>query len=230
MKKCVAISDSHGKHDEITKDIDSGDIIFHSGDITNKGTPAQILEFLNWFGRLDFKHKIFIAGNHDFGFQPALSAIPPIYPDIAPEFKEMGITYLMDSMVEIDGLKIYGSPWQPRFYDWAFNLDRGEAIAQKWALIPEGLDVLLTHGPVYGILDDTPNGMRVGCEELYKRIAIVKPKIHICGHIHYARGYKDFNGTSYINASNLDERYEYRNKPISFILDDENDLIDFNID
>lgn len=218
MIKCVAISDTHNKHEEITNDIGSGDIIFHSGDVTNRGTKSEILTFLNWFGGLDFKHKIFIAGNHDFAFLPTLSAFPPIYPDIAPEFKEMGITYLMDNMVEIDGLKIYGSPWQPRFYDWAFNLDRGEAIAQKWVLIPEGLDVLLTHGPAYGILDDTPNGLRVGCEELYKRLAIVKPKYHIAGHIHYGYGMKIMDDTTFINASSLNERYEYHNKPVQFYL------------
>lgn len=123
-------------------------------------------------------------------------------------------------MVEIEGLKIYGSPWQPRFYDWAFNVDRGDAISKKWELIPEGIDILVTHGPAHGILDDTINGMRVGCEELFKKVVQVKPRIHVCGHIHWAYGMRDFNDTTYINASSLGENYRYENKPIVINYDD----------
>mgnify|MGYP006268769609 CR=1 FL=1 len=206
-KKIVCISDTHGKHDLITKDLPDGDMIIHAGDVSNVGKPNEIYDFLNWFSTLPYKHKIFIAGNHDFAFE--------INDDIAPEYKELGVTYLMDNMVEIDGIKIYGSPWQPRFYDWAFNVDRGPAIAEKWAKIPTDLDILITHGPAFGILDDTIQGLRVGCEDLYNKIMEVKPKYHICGHIHYAYGMVTREHTTFINASNLGERYEYRNYPIS---------------
>jgi Icc-related predicted phosphoesterase len=121
---------------------------------------------------------------------------------------------LMDEMVTVGGLKIYGSPWQPRFFDWAFNVNRGEDIAKKWVPIPTDLDILITHGPAYGILDYTYTGQRVGCEELYKKIMEVQPVIHVCGHIHYAFGYKEFNNTNFFNASSLGEDYQYHNKPI----------------
>jgi Icc-related predicted phosphoesterase len=206
MRKISLISDTHGKHDLITKDLPGGDIIIHAGDVSNVGKSNEIYDFLNWFSTLPYKHKVFIAGNHDFGFE--------IMNEIAPEYQELGVTYLMDRMVEIDGLKIYGSPWQPRFYDWAFNVDRGEAIAKKWEKIPENLDILITHGPPFGILDDTIQGQRVGCEELYKKVTQVKPKYHIFGHIHYGYGMKIMEETTYINASSLGERYEYRNKPV----------------
>jgi len=90
--------------------------------------------------------------------------------------------------VIIEGVKFYGSPWQPRFFDWAFNLDRGEEIKKKWDLIPMDTDVLITHGPPYGILDLTHEGEKVGCEELMKAVLRVQPKIHIFGHIHEAYG------------------------------------------
>jgi Icc-related predicted phosphoesterase len=208
--KIVTISDTHGKHHELTKDLTEADIIIHAGDCTNVGKDYELLNFLDWFGGLPYKHKIFIAGNHDFYFEDNN--------DIAQKYKDKGVIYLMDQMVEVEGLKIYGSPWQPRFYDWAFNVNRGEEIAKKWAGIPEGLDILVTHGPAFGILDDTVNGMRVGCEELYKKIFEVKPKYHICGHIHYGRGYRELDGVTFINASSLGESYQYQNKPIQFHL------------
>lgn len=234
MKRIIAVSDTHNKHFELNKDLDAlgyeeETIFIHAGDCTNSGTPGELVKFLNWLGALNYKYKIFIAGNHDFCFENPNLDNPPIYPDIAQEFKDMGIIYLMDQMIEIDGIKIYGSPWQPRFYDWAFNLNRGEQIAQKWKLIPENLDILLTHSPPYGILDDTYGGRRVGCEELYKKIVSITPKIHIFGHIHYGRGYKDFNGTSFFNAASMGENYLTINKPIVIILDDDNDIIDINV-
>jgi len=218
--KVITISDTHGKHDELTNDINDllnntpidkdNTIIIHAGDVSNLGKLHEIKNFLDWFSALDIKHKVFIAGNHDFGFE--------ISNTIAPEYEEMGVTYLMDRMVEINGIKIYGSPWQPRFYNWAFNVDRGDAIAKKWENIPHGLDILVTHGPVFGILDDTIQGIRVGCEELYKKVMEVKPKYHICGHIHYGYGTRLMDETVFINASSLGENYQYENEPIVFYL------------
>lgn len=212
MKKVTCISDTHGKHNLLTKDLPGGDFVIHAGDISNIGTLEQIKEFLDWFSDLNYTHKIFVAGNHDFAFENMNIT------DIAPEYKEKGVIYLFDRMIEIDGLKIYGTPWQPRFYDWAFNVNRGDAIAKKWESIPEGLDILIVHGPAFGILDCTWNGQRVGCEELYKRVFGVKPKFMICGHIHFSYGMRELDGVTFINASSLGENYNYRNKPIIFYL------------
>jgi len=216
MKREITfISDTHTKHRELTKDLPGGWMIIHCGDISNRGYISEINEFTEWFSHLPYEHKIFIAGNHDFGFEDVRH-----YNDPAPIIPD-GVIYLEDEMVEIDGIKIYGSPWQPRFYNWAFNVDRGEAIAKKWKLIPGDADIVVTHGPVFGILDDTVQGLRVGCEDLYQRIMDIKPKIHACGHIHYGYGLKDHDGITFVNASSLGERYTYDNKPIVLDYDQE---------
>ncbi len=215
--KMTFISDTHGKHEYLTSNrmgniLGNGDVLVHAGDISNVGKTHEIKDFLDWFSNTDFTHKIFIAGNHDFGFEQVH--------DIAPEYKEKGVHYLFDSEVVIDGIKFYGSPWQPEFYDWAFNLPRGEKLAEKWALIPENTDILITHGPASGMLDWVPSGLQVGCKDLFHRIMKVQPKIHVCGHIHCAYGQKNFNGVEFLNAAVLNERYVHENKPI---------VIDFDV-
>ena len=216
--KMTFISDTHGKHEHLTSKaynniLGSGDVLVHAGDVSNVGKSHEIKSFLDWFSNTDYTHKIFIAGNHDFGFEQVQ--------DIAPEYKEKGVHYLFDSEVVIDGVKFYGSPWQPEFYDWAFNLPRGEKLAEKWAMIPGNTDILITHGPAYGMLDWVPSGTQVGCQDLFHRIMEVQPKIHVCGHIHCAYGQKYFNGVEFLNAAILNERYMYENKPISLEFDTE---------
>lgn len=225
-KRIVFISDTHNKHKRLNSKgmgnvLGSGDFLVHAGDSTSVGKDYEIRNFLDWFSKTDFTHKIFIAGNHDFGFQPTLSAFPPIYPDIDPKYKENGVHYLLDSSVEIDGIKFYGSPWQPEFYNWAFNLPRnGSELQLVWNKIPGDVDVLITHGPPFSILDVAPNG-RVGCELLYKRVFEVKPKIHVFGHIHDSYGQRSIDGVEFLNASVLDDRYEYTHKPIVVDFDTE---------
>lgn len=208
MKKITFISDTHGRHYKMTNDITGGDIIIHAGDVSNRGLISEIKDFMDWFGQLPYKHKIFIAGNHDFGFEDIRHSNEP-----GIEIPE-GITYLEDDSVTIDGIKIYGSPWQPWFHDWAFNAHRGEAIAEKWKMIPDDVDILITHGPPHGILDKTERLMTVGCENLYKRVFEVKPKIHVFGHIHEGYGMREIDDVIFINASALDAHYLYSNKPI----------------
>jgi Icc-related predicted phosphoesterase len=210
-KKITFISDTHNKHKHLTSKgmgniLGSGDILVHAGDSTSMGQKHEINEFLKWFSNTDFEHKIFIAGNHDFGFEKET--------DIDQQFKDLGVTYLFDNDITIDGIKFYGSPWQPEFYNWAFNLPRGEELSAKWEKIPDDVDILITHGPAYGILDYAPIGGHVGCEELYRKIVEVKPKIHVCGHIHDSYGQKTMGGIEFLNASTLNDRYEYAHKPI----------------
>jgi Icc-related predicted phosphoesterase len=210
-KKITFISDTHNKHKHLTSKgmgniLGSGDILVHAGDSTSMGQKHEIEQFLKWFSNTDFEHKIFIAGNHDFGFEKET--------DIDQQFKDLGVTYLFDNDITIDGIKFYGSPWQPEFYNWAFNLPRGEELAAKWEKIPDDVDILITHGPAYGILDYAPIGGHVGCEELYRKIVEVKPKIHVCGHIHDSYGQKTMGGIEFLNASTLNDRYEHAHKPI----------------
>ncbi len=143
MPRIVCLSDTHNCTNEI--DVPDGDILIHSGDATITGTVEEVKLFNDWFAGQPHKNKIFIAGNHDWLFERDNM--------LARSLLDRSVVYLQDSSVVIEGLKIYGSPWQPRFYDWAFNLMRGAEIAEKWRLIPNDVEVLITHGPPHGILD-----------------------------------------------------------------------------
>tara|TARA_R110002073_G_scaffold128374_2_gene274096 strand:- start:242 stop:643 length:402 start_codon:yes stop_codon:yes gene_type:complete len=124
--------------------------------------------------------------------------------------------YLQDESVEIEGLKIYGSPWQPWFFNWAFNLRTPEELKEKWDKIPEDTDVLVTHGPPLGILDLTMDGLNVGCSELIKAVERIKPRAHIFGHIHEGYGDTMLDGCIFVNASINTHRYRPINEPIIF--------------
>ena len=227
-KRLTFISDTHTKHEKLNGFLPGGDILLCAGDISSRGYKTELENFFKWFDGIDnYDHKIFIAGNHDFGFQDE----PETIKGLLTGYKT--IDYLQDEYLGIqDGdepeLKIWGSPWQPEFHNWAFNLPRGEKIKEKWDLIPDDVDILITHGPAFGKLDYVPyDGLNVGCEELLKRIEEVKPKIHLSGHIHSGWGYV-FNGeTHFFNAAILNDRYEFRNKPITIEWDSETNGIEF---
>lgn len=219
MPRIVCISDTHLTHDKFRINVPDGDILLHAGDATYEGKPHEIFRFAKWFQELPHKHKIFVSGNHDFLFQDdqkrAVDILNGLDPAYYAEPKDRGITYLEDSMVEVEGLKIYGAPWQPWFYDWAFNLQRGAEIKAKWDLIPEGIDVLITHGPPEGYGDIVPTGERVGCVDLREALKRTKVRLHVCGHIHDGHGlYNTPEGTIIANASICDERYKPTHAPL----------------
>lgn len=214
------ISDTHNKHNQI--DVGSGDILFHTGDATSMGYFHEIQAFAEWFAKQDYKHKVFTPGNHDFGFEKE----PAKYYEM---FKDLGLHLLIDERVELEGVKIWGSPVTPWFWNWAFNRARNGAeaamhnvdfIFPHWDMIPNDIEVLLTHGPPYMILDElcyvdgTPKGQFVGCEDLAKRVEEIKPKIHAFGHIHCGHGAVEQNDTLFINGANLDEAYQSGYEPI----------------
>lgn len=211
----TCIADTHTLHNQIPlKYLTGGDVIIHAGDISSRGHIIDIKDFMDWYSKLPYTHKILIAGNHDFFFEKAtheqVVTLLAEYPNI---------TYLQDSGVTIDGIKIWGSPWQPWFYNWAFNCV-GEDIKQHWAKIPLDTSILITHGPVYGYLDLTLEGKRTGCPYLLETISTLKDlKYHICGHIH--EGYGRFlfaDGVEFINASVLNRSYRMTNAPIELII------------
>jgi predicted phosphodiesterase len=201
--RIVCLSDTHDLHRELA--VPDGDLLLHAGDATMKGTPWQIEAFDRWLGTLPHPHKIVIAGNHDWAFQRTPAAARGLI---------RNARYLEDEETTVAGLRIWGSPWQPWFFDWAFNLERGPAIAAKWVLIPDGIDVLVTHGPPLGILDRTSRGEDVGCADLLAAVQRVKPKLHVFGHIHEGYGTVDRDGTRFVNASNCTERYRPVQPPI----------------
>ncbi|MEI6947783.1 metallophosphatase domain-containing protein [Paraflavisolibacter sp. H34] len=205
--KFVAISDTHCRHKSLK--LPPGDVLLHCGDISYKGQKNEVVDFLNWMASLPYTHKIFIAGNHDFYFEKASPAeiaglLPP------------GVVYLNDSGVEINGIRIWGSPITPWFFNWAFNRPRGAPIKKHWDKIPADTDILITHGPVFGIHDTVINGRQAGCLDLLQKVKQVKPRVHLCGHIHEAYGSQKKGGTLFINACVLNELYELVNPPVVF--------------
>lgn len=209
--KVVAISDTHGLHDQVK--VPSGDVLIHCGDVCNRGSQYEVQRFLKWFDAFPHMHKVFIAGNHDFFFEEGYKE------DIQYELsKYPNITYLQDSMVEIDGVKIYGSPYTPTFFDWAFMLPRGsEQLRNKWLAIPDRVNILVTHGPAKGVLDTNIGGEDCGCELLRMAVVRTKPKYHLFGHIHEGYGVRqNLFGTMSMNCSVVDERYRVVNKPMEF--------------
>lgn len=220
------ISDTHTKHYEMTSDLPGGPIIVHAGDISSRGRKWEIEDFLEWFDSLPYTHKIMIPGNHDFFFEYDRIARTPQgsyrfgnanltreqVEEVTSKFPNIHI--LNDSGITLEGIKFWGSPITPWFHDWAYNRWTHE-IDQHWDLIPEDTNVLITHGPPYGVLDEViRDRQKVGCEKLMERVNQINPKIHVFGHIHEANGQEKIGDTLFINASSLNVRYDYTNKPI----------------
>lgn len=190
--RLVAMADTHGRHRELV--VPDGDVVIHAGDLTERGTRQSVADVARFLGALPHKHKVVIAGNHDFLFQKDSATAREI-------MRSNGLIYLQDEEVVLEGVRIWGSPWQPWFYDWAFNLRRGPAIDAKWQLIPQGVDVLVTHGPPMGMGDLVYSGEHVGCENLLKHLDRVEPRFHLFGHIHEARGQWQHGNTRVINVT-----------------------------
>ena len=217
--RLVVTSDCHGKLEQAN--LPAGDMLILGGDIlANKsGDPrtdaalqlTALRDLDAYCGRLRFKQVVMIAGNHDWIFER--------YKDAHRALKN--IIYLEDSAVEIDGVKFWGSPHQPWFYDWAFNHPRnGRALARYWSLIPDDTDVLITHGPPFGILDlPFGKGESAGCELLLKRVKEVNPRVHIFGHIHGSYGQQRIGPTLFVNACLCNELYQPVNPPHLIDLD-----------
>lgn len=206
--RIVTLSDTHGKHDLVQ--VPDGDLLLFAGDCSSRGYEQEIKPFLAWFAKQPHTYKVMIAGNHDFLFEDR--------PEYAESFIPDGVHYLNDSGCIIDGIRIWGSPVSPRFFDWAFNRDRGKQIDRHWAKIPGNTDILITHGPPVGILDKNMQGEETGCVDLLRQINRIKPKVNVFGHIHEGYGMLESNGTRFVNACNADAFYRMRNVPIVFDL------------
>jgi Calcineurin-like phosphoesterase. len=147
--KFIVISDTHGHHKKLI--LPEGDIIIHAGDISMRGEEHEVADFIRWFAKLDYRYKIFIAGNHDFFFERVTKEkIQSLIPD--------NVIYLHNSSIELEGIVIWGSPITPWFHNWAFNVHRGADIALYWSHIPCAADIVITHGPSYGCVDRTIYG------------------------------------------------------------------------
>lgn len=233
--KITFISDTHSKHKFLDGELPGGDLLIHAGDISSMGYNYEIKDFCEWFNSIDnYTHKVFIAGNHDWGFidrEPFYVHRSVLMPkpteDVLTE--NPGIKYLRDELYNVEGVNIYGSPWQPEFFNWAFNLPRkGEELKRRWANIPDITDILVTHGPAFGYVDKVLGRTEnLGCELLADRITQFRPKIHVSGHIHSGHGYTFDGHTHYINASVLNERYTYHYKPLTVNWEPNTNQIEF---
>ncbi|WP_404367193.1 metallophosphatase domain-containing protein [Marinobacter sp.] len=204
--KIVCISDTHGMHRQVS--VPGGDLLIHAGDCLGVGSLEELEDLNEWLGSLPHRHKILVAGNHDWCLQDE--------PDEAQKLVTAA-AYLRDSGVMINGLRFWGSPWTPVFHDWAFNLKRGQPLAERWALIPAETDVLITHGPPAGILDGVMTGIHeqsVGCEELRKAVDHLQPRLHVFGHIHEGHGQHEQDGTLFVNASTCLASFKPLNPPV----------------
>lgn len=193
--RIVCVSDTHGYHRDL--DLPAGDVVIFAGDMTQGGSMEQLADFDDYLGASSHSRRLVIAGNHDLCFERK--------PEQSRKVLQHA-TYLQDEAVEIDGMTIYGAPWQPTLVEgagsfWAFDLPRGEALAKKWASIPDEVDLLVTHAPPHGIRDEIYTGDAIGCRDLYERVAEVQPDIHVFGHVHERPGVERRDGTVFVNAA-----------------------------
>jgi len=217
--RIVAISDTHNRHEGI-KRMPEGDVLIHAGDLTGEGIPSEIFDAFAWLAKQPFERVIVIPGNHDFGFQ----RIPELAGALKSKFPRVEL--LNDSETMVNGFRVWGSPWQPWFHDWAFNFlpgSVGEQQAQeKWDTIPDDTAILVTHGPAYGILDETVRRKHVGCTALKARIEKVPNlRLHVCGHIHEAYGAEKHGDVLYVNACTCDSHYWPSQPPMLIDLDEQ---------
>jgi Icc-related predicted phosphoesterase len=200
--RLVLLSDTHGLHRQVN--VPAGDVLVFAGDATRKGDLAELADFDDWLAGLPHPEKIIIAGNRDFCFESQQAEALQIL---------RHAKYIQDETISLDGYRLYGSPWQPVFLNMAFNLERGESLRKKWALIPPDTDILVTHTPPSGFGDRTNAGMTVGDRDLTEATARIQPKLHVFGHIHEGYGKYPTDSTLFINASVVDGKFQPTNAP-----------------
>lgn len=191
--RIVAVADTHTFHGDFAAAIPEGDVFVHAGDICRAGTLDELAPFAAWLAALPHAHKLVVPGNHDWCFVREPASVRAM---LGPT-----VTVLEDAGCTIDGVRFWGSPWQPAYHDWAYNLPRGNSLAEKWSLIPDSTDVLVTHGPPEGIGDRTSIGGRHGCAELLRRVIELRPKLHVFGHIHEDGGAWQRGQTLFANVT-----------------------------
>jgi len=222
--RIVAISDTHNRHNDIT--IPKCDILISAGDYSLKGYDGEIKRFYKWLSEQPARYVVSIDGNHEVGAELSPKNAIEIAKNECPN-----VILLNNKKITIEGVNLYGMPDTPYFFNWAYNRARNISEQAMYNIplmkdytdkLPENTNILITHGPAYGILDELlyangdPKGQFVGCKDLLDRINIIKPDIHISGHIHCGYGEKHINGTSHYNVSICDERY-FPSNPVTVI-------------
>lgn len=213
--ECTFISDLHGHRPQLK----GGDLLIIAGDLTANNTFQSYIAFDYWLKAQDYRKKIFIAGNHDEGMK---------YNTHLDYLLDEKTEYLCDSETEFEGIKIFGSPWSLWFKEvnplCKSFMGTEKRLKEKYKLIPEGIDILVTHGPPLSVLDKNERELHCGSKSLRDHLEIVQPKIHVFGHIHEQGGkefvFKHENGkeTLCMNVSYVDKNYFPAHKPRNEIL------------
>lgn len=191
--KVLHISDTHNKHGQL-QDLPAADVLVYSGDFTLSGTENEVMDFMKWFCDLPYKHKVVIAGNHDNSlFGADLSGLPD------------NCHYLYDNGVTIEGIRFFGIPM-------FVEDDISGNYVEMFGNIPYNTDVLITHQPPYGILDESSN-IHYGSKALAAAVKNIKPMAHLFGHIHVANGLYQNGKVLYSNAAMVGEDYEICHNP-----------------
>lgn len=203
LVRVVCMSDLHHKYKQLFE-IPDGDILLIAGDLTLRGEGHELSAFNDWLGQQTHKHKVIIPGNHDLTFESNWEWAEAHVPEAD--------AILNQTTYEAEGLKIYGEPRQPWFHDWAFNVARPD-MKKVWDKVPEDTDIVLTHGPPWGVGDLCRNG-HVGCVHQREYIIKHEPRLVVCGHIHEGYGLYQLGKTLVANASTCNSKYQLVNPPI----------------
>lgn len=204
--KFVAISDTHGQHRSLN--LPMGDILLHTGDVSEHGEKEEILDFIEWMDTLDFEFKIFIGGNHDAFLEKYSERIPKLLPD--------DVFYLENEGIEINNTMIWGSPAVPDLYGFPFGKERGFQMEENWKYMPFDTQILMTHTPPRGILDKNRSDRSNGCRALLQKVREVMPVYHVFGHAHASYGQIELDGTTFINAAALNSYTGLMNEAVTF--------------
>ncbi len=208
-----AVSDLHGFYPKL----EGGDLLIVAGDLTAKDTFEQHIDFKTWLHKQNYRKKIVIAGNHDNHFM-GLPSDPYVFSSFNTATGEQlsYADYLCNSGTEFEGLKIWGTPhslWFSRINPkCAAFTGSEEDLKKRYDLIPNDIDILVTHSPPYGILDQNVQGEYCGSKSLLETIHRINPSLVVYGHIHeFGLRKKIENDILFVNSSFVDERYKPRN-------------------
>jgi Icc-related predicted phosphoesterase len=207
--RIVVVSDTHARHEELG--VVTADVLIHCGDGCDgfRRDPADVDRLDDWFSRQQVDLVLAIGGNHDFEIERRSRASRPVFSHAV---------YLEDRCYEYQGCTFYGAPWTPELSGWAFFQD-GKTMREKWASVPSGIDVLITHTAPYGILDRNRHGRSLGCRDLLDRLPVIRPRLHVFGHNHASAGAARIGPTLHVNASMVNSRCAISQKPIHIDLE-----------